>query len=111
MAQRTLAEKYDMAHRYLRWATAMREFHDAAFEEVAGVVGTTGDDLLTDNAAQDRAVQLAPERLIDRMFATMVYWYTSLYVALEGWSELKLHDDGIEALLMNEAHLGFLRRL
>jgi hypothetical protein len=70
-----------------------------------------GDDLLTDTAAQDRAVQHAPEGLIDRMFATMLYWYTSLYVAVEAWAELKLHDEVIETLLSNELHVGFLKRL
>jgi len=111
MSERTQAEKYDMARRYLRWSTAMREFHDAAFEAVADVTGMRGDDLLTDKAAQDRAVQHAPEGLIDRMFATMLYWYTSLYVAVEAWAELKLHDEVIETLLSNELHVGFLKRL
>jgi len=34
-----------------------------------------------------------------RTFLYMSYWYGGLYVVIEGWRELRLHDEAIDRLL------------
>ena len=38
----------------------------------------------------------------------MAYWYSSLYVVIEGYRELELHDDAIDELL-ESPNVDFLR--
>ena len=44
-----------------------------------------------------------------RLFHFMSYWYAGLYVVIEGWRELGLHDDVIDELL-ESPHVKLLRR-
>jgi hypothetical protein len=60
-------------HRYFIWQTRMREhFYDRLAEETPP----------------------PPEGHIDtETFMYMSYWYAALYVLVEGWRELGLHDE------------------
>lgn len=40
----------------------------------------------------------------------MSYWYASLYVVIEGWKELKSHDQPIDRLLENKQYVDLLKR-
>lgn len=64
-------------HRYFIWANRMR---------------THFDDLLQSAGATEKVDQI-------ESWLYMSYWYASLYVVIEGWRELDLHDQEIDGLL------------
>ena len=79
-------EAVNTLHRYFIWANRMR-IH---FDEVLSKRSSTPQK----------------EFQIDsRLY--MSYWYAGLYVVIEGWKELRLHDTTIDQLLasQNVAHL------
>jgi hypothetical protein len=80
-------------HRYYIWQNKMREHLDAELRsaserEVAIVVGTN-------------------EQI--NVFHYMSYWYAGLYVLIDGWRTLGLHDDEIDRLL-DSPNVDLLRR-
>ncbi|WP_116947340.1 hypothetical protein [Jiangella endophytica] len=76
-------------HRYFLQANQMRVYYDnrLAQEGVASV-----DD--------DRWAQ---------QWIDMCLWYACLYIVIEGWKQLDLSDDGVDALLASPS-VGLLRR-
>ncbi len=78
-------------HRYFIWANRMR---------------TLFDDVLQRKAAG----QIDAGRFEIETFHYMSYWYSALFVVVEGWQELKLQDARIDALLSDASKLGLLRR-
>jgi hypothetical protein len=40
----------------------------------------------------------------------MSYWYGGLYVVIEGWQEMNLHDQAIDSLLMHSDNVELLKK-
>lgn len=75
-------------HRYFIWANRMRHHFDTLLDLVRG--------------------DLSDQHFIEATLY-MSYWYSGLYVVIEGWKELGLHDPSIDALLMSP-NVDLLRR-
>ena len=74
-------------HRYFIWADRMRvHFEECLDNKIAmgGEIKTLGDSM---------------EVL---MYPYMAYWYSGMYVVVEGWRDLKLTDEKIDKLLESE---------
>jgi hypothetical protein len=80
-------------HRYFVWANRMRVEFFAVLE-----------------AARERGerIDLAEDEGI-HAFMWMSYWYAGLFVVIEGWRELGLHDDEVHGLL-ESPNVDLLRR-
>lgn len=70
-------------HRYYMWSTILKGHFDAA---IAGYV-SRGEPF---SMATDEGIVT---------YAYMSYWYASLWVVVEGWQKLDLHDQEIDGLL------------
>ena len=70
-------------HRYFMWSTLLK----GHFEEVLARFTARGEDFSLNS--DDGAVGVA----------YMSYWYASLWVVIEGWRTLDLHDDEVDRLL------------
>jgi hypothetical protein len=70
-------------HRYYVWSTILHEH----FEKVLAGFRERGEPFSMDT---DEGV---------RALAYMSYWYASLWVVVEGWQKLGLHDDEVDQLL------------
>lgn len=79
-------------HRYFIWANRMRTHFDSLFSDETPVA----------------RVGPGSKRFIEAMLY-MSYWYAGLYVVIEGWKELELHDPVIDALLTSP-NVALLRR-
>jgi len=77
-------------HRYFIWSDVMRLLMDQIGERQGWKVESTSQAGI-------------------RLFHFMSYWYAGLYVVIEGWRELGLHDDVIDELL-ESPHVKLLRR-
>lgn len=82
-------------HRYLIWSNLMREHFHQTLE-------AQGQPPESESAVY--------RQWLIRPFAFFCYWFASLYVVIEGWKELGLRDDKIDALL-NSDYINLLRRL
>ncbi len=60
------------------------------------------DDQLASNRQQGKRDEI-------QTFLYMSYWYAALYVVVEGWKKLHLHDKAIDGLL-SSPNVGLLRR-
>ncbi|OGK13478.1 hypothetical protein A3A93_01465 [Candidatus Roizmanbacteria bacterium RIFCSPLOWO2_01_FULL_38_12] len=78
-------------HRYFIWAL----YQHNTFKTVIRVVNTEK----TRESAR-----------FTRPFGYGSYWYASMYVVIEGWLELKLHDKKIDVFLKNAKYIQLLRR-
>lgn len=78
-------------HRYFIWANRMRTHFDALFPATASPALEPGSKLFIEATLY------------------MSYWYAGLYVVIEGWKELKLHDPVIDGLLTSP-NVDLLRR-
>ena len=78
-------------HRYFIWSDEMRKH----LETVLLNIGEARPDMLSEAGI--------------RSFLSMSYWYGGLYVVIEGWRELGLHDDAIDRLL-ESPNVDLLRR-
>lgn len=67
-------------HRYFIWANRLRDYFDAAIKK---------RDKTDDNA------------FADEVGLFMSHWYSALYVVVEGWKELDLHDPTVDDLLQS----------
>jgi len=83
------AEVYTL-HRYFIWANMMRTQFDERLRQSKG----------RDDA--DGGIKI-------EQFAYMSYWYAGLYVLIEGWREMSLTDENIDALLISP-NVELLRR-
>jgi len=70
-------------HRYYVWANRMRTHFDTLLEGVS--------------TAKDKKNSFEIEA---RLY--MSYWYSALYVVIEGWRDLKLNDPVIDSLLRSK---------
>lgn len=70
-------------HRYFIWSSVLKSHFD---ETLAGF------------AARGEACSLTSDEGI-KAYAYMSYWYAALYVVVEGWQRLGLHDELIDELL------------
>lgn len=77
-------------HRYLAWADAMRAHSEKVMP-----------------AAQGKGLDDVNVGLALMYFA---YWFSTLYVVIEGYRSLKLNDDAIEKLLEDKDKVDILRR-
>ena len=68
-------------HRYFIWANHLRDYFDAAIKMRDG----------SDVTAFANDIGLF-----------MAHWYGALYVVVEGWKELDLHDPNIDKLLQSQ---------
>jgi hypothetical protein len=70
-------------HRYFTWSTILK----GHFEDVLAGLRDRGEafSMNTDEGL--------------RALAYMSYWYASLWVVVEGWQKLGLHDDEVDRLL------------
>jgi hypothetical protein len=74
-------------HRYFIWANRMRIFFQKALVEFIRREGrVTNEEKATKFFADDPGI-------------FMSYWYGGLYVVIEGWKKLNLHDPDIDRLL------------
>ena len=78
-------------HRYYIWANKFRTSFDNTIEAAA-------------NPHSNALIWFAEE---GGMFLS--YWYAALYVVIEGWAELGLHDAEVDALLVSP-NVGYLKR-
>lgn len=76
-------------HRYFIWSDRMREHYKST-------LGTGKIDVASENGIST--------------LLYMSYWYASLYVVIEGWKELKSHDQPIDRLLENKQYVDLLKR-
>lgn len=70
-------------HRYFVWSTVLK----AHFEDVLAGFRERGESF---SMKTDEGI---------RGLAYMSYWYASLWVVVEGWQKLGLHDDEVDRLL------------
>lgn len=82
-------------HRYFIWSNLMCEHFQQTIE-------TQGQPPESDSAVF--------RKWLIRPYAFSCYWFASLYVVIEGWRELGLKDDKIDALLSSD-YVDLLRRL
>jgi hypothetical protein len=82
-------------HRYFIWANRMRTHFDDVLGRDARAPAETDAD--------------AKHRSQIETFLYMSYWYGGLYVVVEGWKELGLHDAKIDDLLASP-NVDLLRR-
>lgn len=74
-------------HRYFIWCNHMRTHFDSLLHRARG-----------------------PEDIDEiQSFLYMSYWYAGLYVVIEGWKRMEIHDDEIDALLKSK-NVELLRR-
>lgn len=94
---RTRMEAWLMLQTYMQWSRAMR---DAAnhFFPIAG----TGSDELTGHVSGEGQPMAS---------ALVGHWLASLCPVIEGWEELGLADDAVDALLAQGVADGFRKRL
>ena len=78
-------------HRYFIWANKMRTDFDALLQNQKGTIPSA--------SAYEIEIQLY-----------MSYWYSELYVVIEGWQKLKLIDPRIHDLLNKTDFVDLLRR-
>jgi hypothetical protein len=79
-------------HRYFIWSTLLKSNFD---EAIRGFIAR-GQTFSFDS---DEGIVA---------YAYMSYWYAALYVVVEGWQRLDLHDDRVDALLSSE-HIELLK--
>jgi hypothetical protein len=79
--------------RYLSWADLLRRAYEA---ELPNDAAASNDDASMDHEW--------------RSFGLMSYWYSSLYVVIEAWSQLELTDAVLDRLLAHPKHLPALLR-
>jgi hypothetical protein len=87
------AQAFPSLFRYFMWASLMREYFDRALPSS----GATSD-------AKDGFLFFSTQPGI-----FMTYWYGGLYVVIEGWRELGLHEPAIDELL-ESPNVELLRR-
>ena len=75
-------------HRYWIWANRMREYFDNTLADPARIEEGKKDPL-----------KWALTFIADDPGIFMSYWYAGLFVVVEGWEELGLHDPDIDRLL------------
>lgn len=73
-------------HRYYLWSTILK----ARFQ----------DTLAGFTARGERFSLNSDEGVVTQAY--MSYWYAALYVVIEGWQKLGLHDDEVDELLASE---------
>ena len=83
-------------HRYFIWANRMRLRFEAALQNGQG----------PGNTFESAARWFSSEAGMYRSS----YWYGALYVVVEAWRELKLHDDAVDQLLKDEPKMYLLKR-
>jgi len=88
-----MSEEFPSLFRYFMWSSLMREYFDQALANS----GTKLDD-------QDGFLFFSTKPGI-----FMTYWYGGLYVVIEGWQELGLHEPVIDELLQSP-NVDLLRR-
>jgi len=98
-----VGQKYDMAtlltlHRYWMWANRMREYFERTFTDPKRIVEGKKD-----------ALKSYLHSFADDPGIFMSYWYGGLYVVVEGWRELGLHDPDIDRLI-SSPNTDLLRR-
>jgi len=91
-ANETPDNEFSVVHRYWIWGNRMREHCCAALDRDKRP--RDGSDL---------------SWFADDIGMFMSYWYAGLYVIIEGWKELVLHDPKIDPLL-DSPHVEELRR-
>lgn len=91
MARRPGApQEFASLFRYFVWADLMRQYFD--------------HELLQAPGTDDPFMFFSTKRGI-----FMTYWYGGLYVVIEGWRELDLHDSQVD-LLLESGNVELLRR-
>ena len=75
-------------HRYWIWANRMREYYDNALMDLARIEEGKKDPL-----------KWSLTFFADDPGIFMSYWYAGLFVVIEGWEELELHDPDIDKLI------------
>jgi hypothetical protein len=75
-----LDESIITLHRYFIWANRMRIHFEEIVARNSGIITNTKDFLINSTLY-------------------MSYWYAGLYVVIEGWTGLKLHDTVIDELV------------
>ncbi len=81
-------------HRYFIWADRMKVHFDEVLKKF-GSKAVSGD-----STKKKEGIEI---------FLYMSLWYGTFYVLIEGWQELKLSDDKIDALLKSK-NVDLLRR-
>jgi hypothetical protein len=83
-------------HRYFIWSTLLKSHFDSTLGE-DWFNADEGERIWTDDGI--------------RSYAYLSYWYSALYVVVEGWQKLDLHDQRIDELLEspNVEHLKLYR--
>ena len=84
-------ETYFTLHKYYIYSDRMRYHFDLLIKDKIINNISVNSDIFTDELIY------------------MSYWYSTLYVVIEGWRELNLKDDRIDTLLKS-SNLDYLRR-
>ncbi|HKE38196.1 MAG TPA: hypothetical protein VKG21_00010 [Casimicrobiaceae bacterium] len=89
----SMAPEIHALHRYFIWSSRMRDHFVESFEE-----------------GEHQEIRFPPSDHIDvRRFGYLSLWCSMLYVLVEGWKELRLSDQSVDALLIDD-NLELLRR-
>jgi hypothetical protein len=75
-------------HRYWMWGNRMREHFDRALSDPKNIA-----------AGKNDVLKMGLSFFADDPGIFMSYWYGGLYVVIEGWRELGLHDPDIDRLI------------
>ena len=92
-------------HRYFIWANRLREH----LEDTLRQQGPMPDTHARMADAEREAAEQAARAWLLPVFFYGSYWLASLYVVVEGWQELGLHDARVDQLL-ERAFVDLLRR-